>query len=46
MRDGKYRAGEAALRMKQDIDSGNPQMWDIIAYRVLEEDRNDSNNDT
>jgi glutaminyl-tRNA synthetase len=31
MRDGKYQAGEAFLRMKQkltDPDEGNPQMWD------------------
>ena len=27
----------ATLRMKQDIlGSGNPQMWDLIAYRVLD----------
>ncbi|OAX80348.1 glutamine-tRNA ligase [Emergomyces africanus] len=37
MRDGKYRAGEAALRMKQDIENGNPQMWDLFAYRVIDE---------
>ncbi|WFD07275.1 glutamine--tRNA ligase [Malassezia vespertilionis] len=37
MRTGKYKPGEAVLRMKQDIlGSGNPQMWDLIAYRVLE----------
>lgn len=37
MRDGKYKPGEATLRMKQDIlGSGNPQMWDLIAYRVLD----------
>ena len=37
MRDGKYAAGEAFLRMKQrltDKDEGNPQMWDLPAYRV------------
>ncbi|KAL8949760.1 MAG: hypothetical protein Q9222_004159 [Ikaeria aurantiellina] len=34
MRDGKYESGEAALRMKQDLDSGNPQMWDLFAYRI------------
>ncbi|ODH49994.1 glutamine-tRNA ligase [Paracoccidioides brasiliensis] len=40
MRDGKYREGEAALRMKQNIEDSNPQMWDLTAYRVLaEEDR-------
>ncbi|OCK84308.1 glutaminyl-tRNA synthetase [Lepidopterella palustris CBS 459.81] len=39
MRDGKYKAGEAFLRMKQsltDPNEGNPQMWDLPAYRVLE----------
>lgn len=37
MKNGKYRPGEATLRMKQDIlGSGNPQMWDLIAYRVLD----------
>lgn len=39
MRDGKYRPGQAVLRMKQsltDPSEGNPQMWDLAAYRVLE----------
>lgn len=36
MRDGKYRPKEALLRMKQDMTSGNPQMWDLTAYRVLD----------
>lgn len=37
MKDGKYRPGEATLRMKQNVlGSGNPQMWDLIAYRVLD----------
>ncbi|OCL01609.1 glutaminyl-tRNA synthetase [Glonium stellatum] len=39
MRDGKYKAGEAYLRMKQsltDPNEGNPQMWDLPAYRVVE----------
>lgn len=36
MRDGKYKPKEAFLRMKQNLDSGNPQMWDLSAYRVLE----------
>lgn len=35
MRDGAYKPGEATLRMKQDLSSPNPQMWDLIAYRVL-----------
>lgn len=40
MRDGKYQAGEAFLRMKQsltDPKEGNPQMWDLPAYRVVKE---------
>ncbi len=40
MRDGKYQAGEAFLRMKQkltDPEEGNPQMWDLPAYRVVKE---------
>lgn len=37
MRDGKYKPGEAALRMKQNLEDGNPQMWDLFAYRVMEE---------
>ncbi|EMR66074.1 putative glutaminyl-trna synthetase protein [Eutypa lata UCREL1] len=36
MRDGKYKPREAFLRMLQDIEDGNPQMWDLAAYRVLE----------
>ncbi|GMM56086.1 glutamine--tRNA ligase [Maudiozyma humilis] len=35
MRDGAYQPGEATLRMKMDITSPNPQMWDLVAYRVL-----------
>lgn len=35
MKDGKYKPGEAILRMKQDLNSPSPQMWDLIAYRVL-----------
>ncbi|KAI0298878.1 glutamine-tRNA ligase [Russula brevipes] len=35
MKLGKYKPGEAILRMKQDLDDPNPQMWDLIAYRVL-----------
>ena len=34
MRDGKYRPNEAALRMKQNLEDGNPQMWDLFAYRI------------
>lgn len=36
MRDGKYKKGEAVLRMKQDITNPNPQMWDLVAYRVVD----------
>ncbi|KAL8969172.1 MAG: hypothetical protein Q9183_002121 [Haloplaca sp. 2 TL-2023] len=36
MRDGKYKPREAFLRMKQDLADGNPQMWDLAAYRILE----------
>ncbi|WAQ93259.1 hypothetical protein PtA15_18A317 [Puccinia triticina] len=35
MRDGHYRPNEIILRMKQDLEDGNPQMWDLVAYRVL-----------
>lgn len=34
MRDGKYEPQTAFLRMKQDITSNNPQMWDLAAYRI------------
>lgn len=37
MRDGKYQAKEASLRMKQDIQNPNPQMWDLAAYRIVED---------
>jgi hypothetical protein len=36
VRDGKYKPREAFLRMKQDIEDGDPQMWDLAAYRVLD----------
>ncbi len=36
MRDGKYKPREAILRMKQNLEDGNPQMWDLAAYRILE----------
>ncbi|KAK7203698.1 tRNA synthetases class I, catalytic domain-containing protein [Myxozyma melibiosi] len=35
MRDGKYAPGEATMRMKMDLEDPNPQMWDLVAYRVL-----------
>ncbi|KAG6089058.1 hypothetical protein E4U15_004299 [Claviceps sp. LM218 group G6] len=34
MREGKYKPREVFLRMKQDITDGNPQMWDLAAYRI------------
>ncbi|KAF7554708.1 hypothetical protein G7Z17_g2745 [Cylindrodendrum hubeiense] len=34
MHDGKYEPQTAFLRMKQDIENGNPQMWDLAAYRI------------
>ncbi|KAJ0109004.1 Glutaminyl-tRNA synthetase [Diaporthe amygdali] len=34
MRDGVYKHQEAFLRMKQDIENPNPQMWDLVAYRI------------
>lgn len=37
MREGKYKPGGAFLRMKtDDFKNGNPQMWDLVAYRILE----------
>lgn len=36
MKDGKYEVGKAFLRMKQDLELTNPQMWDLVAYRVLD----------
>ncbi|KAI8069625.1 tRNA synthetases class I, catalytic domain-containing protein [Gongronella butleri] len=35
MKQGRYKEGEVTLRMKMDLESGNPQFWDLIAYRVL-----------
>lgn len=34
MRNGEYPEKAACLRMKMDLNSGNPYMWDAIAYRV------------
>lgn len=36
MQAGNYKAGEAHLRMKQNLEDGNPQMWDLSAYRVID----------
>jgi glutaminyl-tRNA synthetase len=35
MRNGEYEEGKATLRLKQDMQSGNPCMWDLVAYRVM-----------
>lgn len=35
MKDGKFKVGEVTLRMKQDLNNPSPQMWDLVAYRVL-----------
>jgi len=35
MRNGEHNEGEAVLRMKMDMDSDNPQLWDLVAYRVV-----------
>ncbi|KEQ95148.1 hypothetical protein AUEXF2481DRAFT_65782 [Aureobasidium subglaciale EXF-2481] len=42
MRDGKYKAGQAVLRMKQYLGTkpeeyANPSMWDVAAYRVKDQ---------
>lgn len=34
MRRGRFDEGEATLRMKIDITSPNPCMWDPVAYRI------------
>lgn len=37
MRDGKYKPKEVFLRMKMSLlESGNPYMWDMAAYRITE----------
>lgn len=35
MKQGRYKEGEATLRMKMDMQNPNPQFWDLVAYRVL-----------
>ncbi|KAF2207752.1 hypothetical protein CERZMDRAFT_71270 [Cercospora zeae-maydis SCOH1-5] len=41
MRDGKYEAGTALLRMKQYLSlrrlANNPALWDVAAYRIKKE---------
>jgi len=34
MKDGEYPEKAVCLRMKMDLTSGNPYMWDSVAYRV------------
>ena len=34
MKNGEYPEKTAVLRMKMNLSSGNPYMWDTIAYRV------------
>lgn len=34
MRKGKYAANEVTLRLKMDMLSANPNMWDQVAYRI------------
>eukprot|EP01087_Luapelamoeba_hula_P007139 TRINITY_DN1734_c0_g1_i2.p1 TRINITY_DN1734_c0_g1~~TRINITY_DN1734_c0_g1_i2.p1 ORF type:complete len:788 (+),score=172.90 TRINITY_DN1734_c0_g1_i2:287-2365(+) len=34
MKNGKFAEGEVTLRMKQDMYSNNPCMWDHVAYRI------------
>ncbi|KAH7105388.1 glutaminyl-tRNA synthetase [Auriculariales sp. MPI-PUGE-AT-0066] len=35
MKNGKYARGEMTMRMKQNLEDGNFQMWDLVAYRVV-----------
>ena len=35
MRQGRFEEGEATLRLKQDVTSSNPRMWDLVAYRII-----------
>lgn len=34
MKNGDYEEGQAILRLKQDMQSGNTCMWDLVAYRI------------
>lgn len=34
MRKGKFDANAATLRLKMDMNSPNPNMWDQVAYRI------------
>lgn len=35
MKNGTYNPGEATLRLRIDMDSNNPNMWDPIIYRII-----------
>ena len=35
MRNGKFEAGKATLRLKMDMKHDNPNMRDVIAYRIV-----------
>ncbi|KAF8976935.1 hypothetical protein BGZ46_007824 [Entomortierella lignicola] len=35
MKNGEFEEGKAILRMKMDLENGNPQFWDLVAYRIL-----------
>jgi len=34
MRKGKFNASDCTLRLKMDMTSPNPNMWDQVAYRI------------
>jgi glutaminyl-tRNA synthetase len=34
MKNGKFKEGECSLRMKMDLESANPNMHDLVAYRI------------
>ncbi|KDO30498.1 glutaminyl-tRNA synthetase [Saprolegnia parasitica CBS 223.65] len=34
MRRGQYAEGAASLRLKMQLESPNPNMWDFVAYRI------------
>ena len=34
MKKGKYAASDATLRLKMDMLSPNPNLWDQVAYRI------------
>lgn len=36
MKNGHFKPGEATLRMKGDLQHANPNMWDHVAYRIID----------